>query len=846
MRAAGTGIGRNLAMLELHRSRFVEWQPSAVVALAVAPGGRAVALARETGDIEVYDTIDWRCSARIPGHEGAAVSALAWCAPFDIDAEEDDVGGGAPCVLLSAGLDGQITEHDLNTLRPRSVTDSHGGSVWCLCAEPRPKPGQPQRVAVACDDGAVRFVVVLAGEGVGRGLQHRRGFGAVGGRCLSLAWHHAGVNIAAGTSKAHIHVWDVANSREIERITVQGRDKLNKYGKEGDELCVWALDYLPDGTIVSGSSEGDVTFWDGKFGTKLYTFKQHAADVLAVASSPDGRFVYASGIDSQVAQFERVDADANTWAYTTCKRPHTHDVKAMAMASGPAGAVLLTGGNDAQLLAYHAHAFRKRHPVRVVSVPQRTPLALTGGGLWTGVSATGKKGKKGGGGGADVNGKSERMEVKPQVGHPDPPLLLCDHSRWVDVWQLGEGIHGGPGGATAEAVDSVKGHDGMMKLAAAPTHVLRAKLGGSRRTLCSAISPDGKFIAVSNTHALRLFQLIVEEGGEYRIEKQDTPKGVNAAQQLVFTPDGKVLIAVGASGAIHVIDLHAGEATGKLTAHVPKISSAALALEQASAAAKSGKRKAGDEGGAPDADKGAVSVEDIGCPPVSHVCCSADNQWLAVITTKGHRRVAGVHVYSLDNLKLHASLPAPPGHASWPPVSAVALSASGILALAVRDNGLLTYDVESKELTQWSSTLASAGMSAPREMASLPGQICNLSFDPTPGSSVLLAQTPSAIARMNLSKKPVVDAPAPSKKRRKRERERGPGGHGGGDGKSELQPRNGNPGQGGDGDVKVATLDNPCLLLSYFAPRQALMVERPWEEVLEAMPAPLYRHRYGT
>jgi U3 small nucleolar RNA-associated protein 4 len=228
------------------------------------------------------------------------------------------------------------------------------------------------------------------------------------------------------------------------------------------------------------------------------------------------------------------------------------------------------------------------------------------------------------------------------------------------------------------------------------------------------------------------------------------------------------------------------------------------------------------------------------------VCCSADNQWLAVVTTKGHRRVAGVHVYSLDNLKLHATLPAPPGHAYWPPVSAMSLSASGILALAVRDNGVLTYDVESKELTPWSSALAAAGMSAPREMASLPGQICNLSFDPTPGSSVLLAQTPSAIARMNLGKPPVVDAPAPSKKRRKKERERGPGGHGGGDGKSELQPRGGNPGQGGGGDVKVATLDNPCLLLSYFAPRQALLVERPWEEVLEQMPAPLYRHKFGT
>ena len=63
-----------MTMLELHRSRFVEWQPSAVVALAVAPGGATVALARETGDIEVYDTTDWRCSARIPGHTGAAVS----------------------------------------------------------------------------------------------------------------------------------------------------------------------------------------------------------------------------------------------------------------------------------------------------------------------------------------------------------------------------------------------------------------------------------------------------------------------------------------------------------------------------------------------------------------------------------------------------------------------------------------------------------------------------------------------------------------------------------------------------------------------------------------------------
>ena len=96
-------------MLELHRSRFVEWQPAAVVALAVTPGGLTVALARENGDLEIYDTADWRCTARVPGHDGAAISSVAWCAPFDGGLDDDGgdetcVAGTPPYRLLSAGL----------------------------------------------------------------------------------------------------------------------------------------------------------------------------------------------------------------------------------------------------------------------------------------------------------------------------------------------------------------------------------------------------------------------------------------------------------------------------------------------------------------------------------------------------------------------------------------------------------------------------------------------------------------------------------------------------------------------------------------------------------------------
>jgi hypothetical protein len=64
--------------------------------------------------------------------------------------------------------------------------------------------------------------------------------------------------------------------------------------------CVWALEVLPDGTLVSGDQEGAVQFWDGRFGTLLNRHQQFAADVLTLAASPDGKMVWASGVDAKV------------------------------------------------------------------------------------------------------------------------------------------------------------------------------------------------------------------------------------------------------------------------------------------------------------------------------------------------------------------------------------------------------------------------------------------------------------------------------------------------------------------------------------------------------------------
>ena len=69
---------------------------------------------------------------------------------------------------------------------------------------------------------------------------------------------------------------------------------------------VWATLVLADGTMVSGDSGGNVQIWDAVHGTLITGFRQHQADVLALAASPEGDTLFASGADPQVAIFRRV------------------------------------------------------------------------------------------------------------------------------------------------------------------------------------------------------------------------------------------------------------------------------------------------------------------------------------------------------------------------------------------------------------------------------------------------------------------------------------------------------------------------------------------------------------
>jgi len=53
-------------LVSLHRARFVPWQPSAVVSSATSSDGSLIAVAHESGSIEVWETASWTCR-QVPG-----------------------------------------------------------------------------------------------------------------------------------------------------------------------------------------------------------------------------------------------------------------------------------------------------------------------------------------------------------------------------------------------------------------------------------------------------------------------------------------------------------------------------------------------------------------------------------------------------------------------------------------------------------------------------------------------------------------------------------------------------------------------------------------------------------
>eukprot|EP00201_Polytomella_parva_P012061 CAMPEP_0175063382 /NCGR_PEP_ID=MMETSP0052_2-20121109/14723_1 /TAXON_ID=51329 ORGANISM="Polytomella parva, Strain SAG 63-3" /NCGR_SAMPLE_ID=MMETSP0052_2 /ASSEMBLY_ACC=CAM_ASM_000194 /LENGTH=680 /DNA_ID=CAMNT_0016329569 /DNA_START=74 /DNA_END=2113 /DNA_ORIENTATION=- len=286
------GVQSN-GLMALHRHRMFEWKPSAVVVISPCPSSSLFAVAREDGSLELWDMEQTACIQTANG-KNVEISSLAWA--------HDNVDGNWR--TFASYLDGTVAEVAWISSSVKYVVDSYAGVVWGMASMPleHVKPGYSHPIAAACDDGSLRLLGVEGGE---PGVTLERVITRLEGRLLSVSWMPDGQRLVTAGTAGTIHVVDYVSGREALRISAAPSS-----ASLAASFCIWKVLSLPDGTIVSGDSDGATQFFESRYGTLQHRAVQHKGAVLALAASLDGTTVFSSGVDSRVAIFKQTGGDA--------------------------------------------------------------------------------------------------------------------------------------------------------------------------------------------------------------------------------------------------------------------------------------------------------------------------------------------------------------------------------------------------------------------------------------------------------------------------------------------------------------------------------------------------------
>lgn len=703
--------------LPLHRVRFVDWMPSSITALAFSPVPPAaqsrcvLAVGRENGNIDLCTwcedtTTDsaseaplakgWMVDTTLFGDINYKIEALAFTRTV--------VDGREMLRLFSTSGGSVVTEHFLpwgiacvsegvrekpNVHKSATRTlSSLGGAIWSMAASPLGK-----YLAIGCEDGIVRLIDVSGDEFEHVHSTRMQGGDAgdaprmtrVNSRILSLAWgpprrvvRRAAQASAAnrdsdssdsdededeeewregfllgGLGNSTVAVWDVA--------TGQLRSRLAVLKNRNEHTIVWSVAVLADGTIVTGDSTGRVTFFDARSRVPIpgATFQCHTAgaDVLALCVGSDGRAVYSAGVDQKVAEYTLV---SHTWAHTATRRLHAHDIRALAMdppfdirhaAPTPARLpVLVSGGIDFHLVLTPAAPAQRTSYANPISSSVSTRFADT---------------------------TQRRVPFVPQNARAPiaggAVLSVCAARRWmvlqrdtsVAIWALGES-------------DEVPWYK-----------VCELQLKTRSNLVAACVSPDGRFLAVSDLYETKLFVLErTDEGLAPRRVRtlgaaiHDAPAPAPGASVLAFTPDSSRLVLGTVHGAfLHLVQLApSGDVqllrsfTQHRQRHTPDEGRHGRVL--------AGEARMRKHAGA---EPAPLSERDVFATIVlAHV--SPDGQWLVSIDSA--RRM---HVFHLDTLSHQRVLASP---ASLPTSVCFHPERPNVLAVTLPTNQVAFYDMD--------------------------------------------------------------------------------------------------------------------------------------------------------
>ncbi|KAJ9651654.1 U3 small nucleolar RNA-associated protein [Neophaeococcomyces mojaviensis] len=505
--------------MDIHRCRFVPYQPSSINALAFShasnpkqqsPTDLKLALGRENGDVELWSPVrgQWAQERILRGGVGRTIEQLAWTQDLTVEdtgVDQKQTFNSGPLRLFSTGGSSSVTEWDLEKGVPKRHADGNKGDIWCFAAQPQwmqahakenavEMQASPSQMLVAgCADGSIILFSTIDNE-----LRYDRvlvqPLASKKSRVISITWRDR-YTVVAGYEESIIRVVDVRNRRVLRNIT------LGK-SREGNAALIWTVKCLPNGTILSGDSTGELKIWDSQNYSLVQRLKTHNADILDITTNFAGTMILTCGVDRRTVAYASVPNTAGSrtqrWHEVRHRRFHEHDVKAMASFESKSLSIAVSGGMD--------------------TVPVVLPLQR-----WD----------------EEYHRSLSHLPQKPQMSVSSKArLMLTWWARDVFVWHLPP-RHQDPSDA-----DSVSDNQTNHKLLA------QIQLRGDESITSAEISSSGDMIMAATSTGVKLFQIrraVCSDGKEVvKSRPLELPNMISSqgAHTVGFSPDCKWLYAV--------------------------------------------------------------------------------------------------------------------------------------------------------------------------------------------------------------------------------------------------------------------------------------------------------------
>ncbi|KAK5992523.1 U3 small nucleolar RNA-associated protein 4 [Cladobotryum mycophilum] len=368
--------------MDVHRCRFVPYQPSAINAVAFShPRTRSakqvsvarLAVGRANGDIEIWNPSSgtWHQELVIRGGKDRSIDGLVW-----VNEPDQDLGDGRFVVgklrLFSIGYTSTVTEWDLEKGKPKRHASGQHGDIWCLAAQPPAQDGTMESqysnkliagtidgelVMYSIEDDDLRFQRVVVRSPTKKA------------QMVSVTFQSRKVAIV-GCSDSTIRAYDITKGHMLRRMTL-GSDLVGG----SKDIIVWSVKCLPGGNIVSADSTGQVCIWDGKTYTQSQRLQSHKQDVLSLSISADGSAIMSGGMDRRTVLYKQNAGAGNRWSKVWGRRYHDHDVKAMASFEHGRISVVVTGGPDSNLMVVPLKEMGRENHRTVSNLPQQPPIS---------------------------------------------------------------------------------------------------------------------------------------------------------------------------------------------------------------------------------------------------------------------------------------------------------------------------------------------------------------------------------------------------------------------------------------------------------------------------------------